>query len=88
MKTITFTYTKSTGTVSKRVLAVMKSPCNMFEGIDVSDISEVEQGVFLDKLESLNIRYLRAIEGIKSEFDLTHSYRRFDPSKMTDIKEE
>ncbi len=88
MKTISFTYTKASGSVSDRVLLVLKSPEKMYEGIDLSDISPVEQGLFMEAYEALQAKYIAAIEGIKNDFDLTHSYRRFDPAKMTNIEVE
>lgn len=85
MKTISFTYTKAKGTTSDRVLAVLKSPDTMYEGIDISELSELQQGEFISELQSLHDKYLTALEGLKSDFDLTHSYRRFDPTKMTNV---
>ena len=83
MKTISFTYTKASGSVSDRVLLVQKTPDTMYEGIDISELSSEEQGRFIAKMKILQDKYTSAVEGIKNDFDLTHSYRRFDPSKMT-----
>lgn len=85
MKTISFTYTKAKGTTSDRVFVPFKSPDTMYEGLDISELSAVQQGEFLDALEEVNAKYLAAIEAIKNDFDLTHSYRRFDPSRMTNV---
>lgn len=85
MKTISFTYTKAKGTTSDRVLVVLKSPDTMYEGIDISEISPEAQGEFLSALGKVQDKYIAAIDAIKNEFDLVHSYRRFDPTKMTNV---
>ena len=88
MNTLTFKYTKANGTHSDRVLAVMVSPNTMYEGIDVSELSAEQQGEFIAVMNTVKDKYLKAIEGIKSDFDLVHSYRRFDPTKMTNVVKE
>lgn len=88
MKTITFTYTKSDGKQTKRVLMSYTEPNKFYEGIDVSEISETAQVEFAMAMDAAYNKYLAEITGIKSQFDLTHSYRRFDADKMTALVRE
>ncbi len=88
MNTLTFKYTKANGTQSDRVLVIMVSPNTMYEGIDVSELSAEQQGEFIAVMNTVKDKYLKAIESIKSDFDLVHSYRRFDPTKMTNVVKE
>lgn len=88
MTTLSFTYTKASGSTSDRVLVVIKAPNTMYEGLDISELSQEQQGEFITSYESLKVKYLSALDALKSEFDLVHSYRRFDPTKMTDIATE
>lgn len=88
MNTLTFKYTKANGTQSDRVLVTMVSPNTMYEGIDVSELSTEQQGEFIAEMNVLKDKYLTAINGIKNDYDLVHSYRRFDPAKMTNVVKE
>ncbi len=85
MKTLSFKYTKSDGTSSNRVLAVMVSPNTMYEGIDMSSLEPVEMALFEEAMDAAYTEYLNKVTLIKDEYDLNHNYRRFDPSKMTDV---
>lgn len=85
MKTLSFKYTKSDGTTSNRVLAVMVSPNTMYEGIDMSELEPAEMAMFERDMDAAYTEYLTKITQIKDEYDVNHSYRRFDPKKMTDV---
>jgi len=86
MKTLSFKYTKADGTSSNRVLAVMVSPNTMYEGIDMSSLEPVEMAMFEVAMDAAYTDYLNKVTFIKDEYDLNNNYRRFDPTKMTDVE--
>ena len=86
MKTISFKYTKADGSASNRVLAVMVSPNTMYEGIDMSSLEQADMAMFQIDMDAAYTEYLNKVTIIKDEYDLNNNYRRFDPSKMTDIE--
>lgn len=88
MKTLSFTYVKPNGVTSQRVLSVLKHPNTMYEGIDISELSFEQQGQFVAELRNIHDKYLAAIQALKTDFDLTHNYRRFDPLRMSDVASE
>ena len=87
MKTLTFKYTKADGSVSYRTLLVMVSPSTMYEGLDISELESADQAEFESLMSSAYNNYINEINTLKEEFDIKHSYRRFDPKKMTEINE-
>ena len=87
MKTLTFKYTKADGSVSYRTLLVMVSPNTMYEGLDISELEPLEMADVEVEINKAYNRYLSDIADIKQEFDIKHNYRRFDPSKMTEVNE-
>lgn len=87
MKTLTFKYTKADGSVSYRTLLVMVSPDSMYEGLDISELEPTEMADLEIQMNAAYQIYLNEISSIKEEFDIKHSYRRFDPKKMTEINE-
>jgi hypothetical protein len=86
MKTLSFKYTKADGTASDRVLAVMVSPNSMYEGIDISSLEPLEMAMFEQEMDAAYTEYLSKVTLIKDAYDLNHNYRRFDPSKMTNVE--
>lgn len=88
MNIITFDYTKKDESISKRVLAVMVSPNNMYEGVDITELEVVEQALFINEVNSAYAAYLQAVVEAKASFDIVHNYRRFDPLKMTNVVRE
>jgi len=87
MKTLTFKYTKADGSVSYRTLLVMVSPNTMYGGLDISELEPLEMADVEVEINKAYNRYLSDIADIKQEFDIKHNYRRFDPSKMTEVNE-
>lgn len=87
MKTLTFKYTKADGSISYRTLLVMVSPNTMYEGLDISELEALEMAELELEINTAYKMYLNEIADIKEEFDIKHSYRRFDPNKMTEVKE-
>lgn len=86
MNIITFDYTKKDESVSKRVLAVMVKPNKMYEGLDLSELSEEEQGAAGEAVTKAYNEYLSALSLVEEQFDLKYRYRRFDTTKMTNIE--
>ena len=82
MNTLSFKYTKKDGSTSDRVLVVMTKPSTHYAGIDISELSERDQGLYIAAISKLHEDYLSAIEGINDTFDTKHRYRQFDPKLM------
>jgi hypothetical protein len=88
MKIKEFTYTKPNGDVSQRTLVELVSPTEHIEGIDVSELDLDSYAEFTQKLNELEKEiYNKRIE-LYNQFDLTHNYRRFVPSRMTNVTTE
>lgn len=85
MKVKEFTYTKPNGDVSQRTLIELVTPTEHIEGIDVSNLDMDSYAEFIKQLKTLedelNIRRM----SLYSDFDLQHNYRRFVPSRMTNV---
>lgn len=88
MNIITFTYTKADGKQSKRVISPVAMPNKMYEGTDLSELSPQDQVIYCQELGKLQDFHKERIAALQAEFDLKNRYRRFDPSKMTQIIEE
>ena len=88
MKIKEFTYTKPNGEVSQRTVVELVSPTEHIEGIDVSELDLDSYAEFTKQLNDLEKEiYTKRIE-LYSQFDLTHNYRRFTPSRMTNVTTE
>ncbi len=88
MKTITFSYTKSDGSVSERTLLAMVAPGgDKYAGIDVSSIDPVEAQKFIDEAKLAHEAYLLTLKELQIKYDLKHNYRQFNTGGMTDITE-
>ena len=85
---MTFDYTKSADKVSSRAFYPIVTPNTMYEGIDISELDQEAQALFVAKMESAKLKFLNDCMAIKSEFDVVNNYRRFDPTKMSAIKTE
>lgn len=88
MKIKEFTYTKPNGDVSQRTLVELVSPTEHFEGIDVSELDMDSYAEFVSKLNQLEATIFEMRNSLYAEFDLTNNYRRFVPSRMTDVTTE
>ncbi len=82
MNTLAFTYTKKDGSTSERVLAVNVKPSNFYAGTDISELSQEQQGEYINALAKLHDAYLTAVQSLNDHFDLNHRYRQFDPKLM------
>lgn len=85
MNIITFKYTKVDGKVSHRVISPVVAPSTMWEGTDLSELEAVDQVMYAQALGKLNDEHKAKILALQEEFDLKYKYRRFDPTKMSNI---
>ena len=85
MNIITFKYTKADNSTSNRVLAVMLKPNTMYEGIDLSELSEEEQGAAGEACSNAYNDYLIALGAVEEQYDLKYRYRRFNPKCMDNV---
>ena len=88
MKIKEFTYTKPNGDVSQRTLVELVSPTDSIEGIDVSELDMEAYGEFIVKLKALEDEIYTRRMALYADFDLGHNYRRFLPSRMTNVTTE
>lgn len=88
MNLITFQYTKADGSTSLRVLSPVVTPGRMYEGTDLSELSDEDQVLYVQALGKLQDEFYSKIHALQNEFDLNNRYRRFDPSKMSAIVKE
>ena len=88
MNIISFTYTKSNGEVSKRVISPTIVPSKNYEGVDLTELESVEQVMYCQELgkirDELNARVLE----LNAKFDVEKKYRCFIPEKMTNVVKE
>ncbi len=85
MQTLTFKYTKADGKTSERMLLALVTPTNKYAGIDVSELSPEHAGNFIRLAEELHAKYIQSLQRLQDEFDLTHNYRQFLESGVSDI---
>lgn len=85
MKIKEFTYTKPNGDVSERTLVELVSPTEHIEGIDVSELDMDSYAEFIPRLRQLEDEIYAKRMALYAEFDLSKSYRRFIPARMTDV---
>lgn len=84
-KLVEFMYTKANGAQSQRAVIEVQTPNKFVEGIDVTQLSEHDFAQFCAEYGELKRKqYLETMQVIE-KFDLKQNYRRFDPSKMTNI---
>jgi hypothetical protein len=83
-----FTYTKPNGEVSQRTLVELVSPTEHIEGIDVSELDMDSYAEFVRELKTLEDTLYQKRMELYAQFDLSHSYRRFVPQRMTNVTTE
>jgi hypothetical protein len=88
MKLLEFTYTKSTGEVSKRAVIELVNPTKFVEGWDVTNLDNNDFARFVESMGALRRRQHEETMQLLQEFDLKHNYRRFKPEAMLDIQVE
>jgi hypothetical protein len=85
MKIKEFTYTKPNGDVSQRTLVELITPTEHVEGIDISELSMDSYADFVQQLSELEKEIYNKRTELYNQFDLKHNYRRFVPSRMTNV---
>lgn len=88
MKIKEFTYTKPNGDVSQRTLVELFAPNEHFEGIDVSELDMDSFADFVKQLNILEDEIYNKRMALYAQFDLNQNYRRFVPSRMTNVTTE
>jgi hypothetical protein len=86
MQILTFKYEKDDGTVTDRVFMPLIKPNKMYEGFDLSELTDEEIGEFVGRYNHIYDYFLSKIDNLKEEFDVKHSYRRFNPDKMKELE--
>ena len=84
MKLTEFTYTKRNGDVSQRAVLVSQEPNKFLQGVDVSELDNEDLGELITKLRALEDRVQAERAALMSEYDLTYSFRQFDPELISD----
>lgn len=77
MKYTEFTYTDAKGKVTQRKVLVIQEPSNKLTGIDVSEIEAEDCNSFADEYKDLYQQFIDAVEELKDDYDLKHSFRQF-----------
>jgi hypothetical protein len=88
MKVKEFTYTKLDGKVSQRTVLELVTPTEHIEGIDVSNLDMDSYAQFVQKLKTIEDELNSRRMTLYADFDLQHNYRRFVPSRMTNVTTE
>lgn len=84
MKFTEFTYTKATGEVSERAVIITSEPNKFLQGVEVSELPPEDVfGDFVDEYRKLLDRHTQERAELLAKFDLKHSYRQFDPARIT-----
>lgn len=84
MKLTEFTYTKRSGDVSQRAVLVSQEPNKFLQGVDVSELDNEDLGELITKLRALEDRVQAERAVLMAEYDLTYSFRQFDPELISD----
>ena len=84
MKLTEFTYTKRNGDVSQRAVLVSQEPNKFLQGVDVSELDNEDLGELITKLRALEDRVQAERAVLMAEYDLTYSFRQFDPELISD----
>ena len=77
MKYTEFTYTDAKGKVTDRKVLVISEPSNKLTGIDVSEMESEDCNSFADEYTNLYQQFIDAVEELKADYDLRHSFRQF-----------
>lgn len=87
MKLISFKYTKDNNVASQRVVLVTGEPTEFVTGTDISELEGVDKVLYVNEIKNARQIYLDMVAQINEEFDVTKNFRKFKPSKMSDIVE-
>ncbi len=88
MKVQFFEYTKANGETSSREVVEVSAPSNFLEGYDITEMQPSDFGAFsVEYAQTLNRQKAEMLE-LLNKYGLSHSYRRFTPSQMTNVETE
>lgn len=85
MKLLTFNYQKTANKTTQRTLISLKEPGNLYFGIDISELDEVDKAEVALAIEEVQKEYFDKVAYIMKQYDITTMYRNFDPEKMSDV---
>ena len=88
MKFVEFKYTKADGSVSDRAIIELVTPTKYVEGIDVTQLPEVEFATFTAAMAEMKRVHHEETMELLADFDLKHNYRKFIPEQMTNVVSE
>lgn len=88
MKIKEFLYSKPNGETSHRTLIELVTPTEHYEGIDVSALDMDSYAEFVLELNQLESEVYAKRAALYDKFDLNQNYRRFVPSRMTNVTTE
>lgn len=83
-----FTYTKTSGDVSKRALVVTQQPRANIAGFDVTTMPVDDLMQFMDEYDTMYARHTAELAEVTAKYDLTHNYRQFIPARMSEVTTE
>lgn len=87
MKTLTFNYAKKDGSTSSRTLLAQVVPTDKYAGIDLSQLDASDAAEFIALSRVLHAEYIEKMQALQAHYDLTHNYRQFLASGMSNITE-
>ena len=85
MNLITFTYYKAGGKSSERALAPIIVPSKFYEGIDISELDDIQQAEYVMAIDVAKAAFVAECARIQAQYDVKTMYRRFNPSRMTKV---
>lgn len=85
-KVMTFQYMKSPDDITDRVFLSLGEPTNKYFGVDIGELSEEEQGLFISGVNKAFEEYTEQLNTLMQEFDIKNNYRYFIPEKMVNVK--
>lgn len=85
MNLITFTYYKAGGKSSERALAPIIVPSKFYEGIDISELDDIQQAEYVMAIDVAKAAFVAECAKIQAQYDVKTMYRRFNPSRMTKV---
>jgi hypothetical protein len=85
MNLITFTYYKAGGKSSERALAPIIVPSKFYEGIDISELDDIQQAEYVMAVDVAKAAFVAECAKIQAQYDVKTMYRRFNPSRMTKV---
>lgn len=85
-KVMTFQYMKSPNDITDRVFVALGEPSDKFFGVDITELDDEEQGLFMAGVNKAFEEYTEQLNVLMQEFDIKNNYRYFKPEKMVNVK--